>query len=185
MVAGSGAKQPDTRSHCLSESGARQCSVQMFGPQTEDTPYSFVDRPRTSFRVVSVLVWTASAFLLYKAVMEPPTESWAFWGALAIFAVCCYSVINEFMLRPTRVTTIRPVERQLVVQETALWRKKELIASIPRGACFEIALRDGDMNLYEVRIKSTNKGWVTVAEYVSKEDAARIARDANSRLFGS
>jgi hypothetical protein len=76
-----------------------------------------------------------------------------------------------------------PLQRQLVVQETARWRKKELVASIPRSARFEMVRCDSDMNLYEVRIKSTDKGWVMVAEYVSKENAERMARDANSRLL--
>jgi hypothetical protein len=71
-----------------------------------------------------------------------------------------------------------------MVQETARWRKKELVASIPPGARFEVVQGDRDTNLYEVRIKSTDKGWVTVAEYVSKENAERIACDANSRLLG-
>ena len=159
--------------------------MQTFGSQTEDAPpYSLVDGPKASLRIASLLVWSVSAFLLYKAVVEPPTESWVLWGVLAIFAVCCYSVINEFMLRPTRVTTIRPLQRQLVVQETARWHKRELVVSIPTSARFEVVHRDRDMNLYEVRIKSTDKGWVTVAEYVSKENGERMARDANSRLLG-
>jgi hypothetical protein len=88
------------------------------------------------------------------------------------------------MLRPTRVTTIRPLQRQVVVQETAPWRKNELVASIPPGARFEIFQCDGDNSLaHGVRIKSTDKGWLTVAEYVSKEDAEAIASAANSRLL--
>jgi hypothetical protein len=126
--------------------------MQTFGSQAEDATYSLVNRPKASLRIASLLVWSVSAFLLYKAVAEPPAESWVLWGVLAIFAVCCYGVINEFMLRPTRVTTIRPLERQLVVQGTARWHKKELIVSIPPGARFEVSHRDRDMNLYEVQI---------------------------------
>ena len=88
------------------------------------------------------------------------------------------------MLRPTRVTTLWPLERRLLAQETAAWRKKELVVSIPPGALFEIAFCDRDTDLYEVRIKSAENGWVTVAEYVSKNSAEHIARDANSRLLG-
>ena len=157
------------------------------GPQTEDASYSdvafpLVDGPKTSFRIASLLVWSASAFLVYKAVVRWQT-GWILWLVIAFFGICCYGVVNEFMLRPTRVTTIRPLQRQLVVQETARWRKKELVASIPRSARFEVVRCDSDMNLYEVRIKSTDKGWVTVAEYVSKENAERMARDANCRLL--
>jgi len=148
------------------------------------TPYSLVHTPRSSLRLASLLVWSAAAFLLYKAVAEPSAPSWAFWCALAIFVFCCCSVISEFMLQPTRVTTIRPLERQLLVQETATWRKKERMVSLSAGARFEIAFCDRDMNLYEVRIKSTNNDWVIVAEYESKENAERIARDANSELRG-
>jgi hypothetical protein len=58
------------------------------------------------------------------------------------------------------------------------------MVSLSAGARFEIAFCDRDMNLYEVRIKSTNNDWVIVAEYESKENAERIARDANSELRG-
>ena len=150
----------------------------------EDTSHSLTHSPRRSLRLTSVLVWSVAAFLLYKAVRDPAAPSWASWGAFAMFALCCYSVINEFMLRPTRTTTIQPRERQLLVQEIAAWRKKEKIISIAPGAVFEIAFCDRDANLYEVRIKSAGKRWVLVADYVSKEDAERIARDANSKLRG-
>jgi len=176
-----------TKKRCqrlASAEAARDYIVNLSGSQIEHSPYSLVHAPRSSLRIAALLVWSVSAFLLFKAVVEPTAPSWAFWGALAIFAVCCCSVINEFMLRPTRTTTIRPVERQLFVQETAAWRKKELVVSISPGARFEIVFCDRDMNLYEVRIKSANKGWITVAEYVSKQDAERIARDANSKLLG-
>ena len=165
--------------------GARLCCVRLSGYRTEDARYSLVHAPRSSLRIASLLVWSVSAFLLYKAVAEPSAPSWALWGALAIFVLCCYSVINEFMLRPTRATTILPLERRLLVRETAAWRKKERALSIPPGARFEIAFCDRDANLYEVRIKSTDKDWVIVAEYVAKEDAERIARDANYALLGN
>jgi len=117
--------------------------------------------------------------------VDPPAELWARWGILAIFALCCYSVIHEFMLRPTRVTTIRAAQRQVVVQETAPWRKSEIVVSIPPGTRFEIFECDSDNSVaHGVRIKSIDKGWFTVAEYVSKEDAECLASDANSKLLG-
>src|SRR5258708_25344406 len=112
---------------------AGQCDVQIFEPEAGNKPYTFVDRPKISLRIVSLLVWGVSGFLLYKAVVEPPAELWARWGILAIFALCCYSVIHEFMLRPARVTTIRAAQRQVVIQETAPWRKREIVASLPPG----------------------------------------------------
>jgi hypothetical protein len=158
--------------------------MRAFGSQIDDTPCTFIDAPKTSLRVASLLVWSVCAFLLYKAVVEPPSESWIVWGLFAMFAVCCYSVIHEFMLRPMRVTTVRPLQRQIVIQETARWRRKELVASIPPGSRFEIFQCDSDNNqAYGVRIKSTDKGWVTVAEYVSKERSERLASDANSCLL--
>jgi hypothetical protein len=87
------------------------------------------------------------------------------------------------MLRPTRVTTIRPLERQVIVQETAQWRKKRLVASISPDVRFEVFQCESDNSLaHGVRIKSQDKGWITVAEYVSTENAERLAREANFRL---
>jgi hypothetical protein len=166
------------------EKRARQYGVQIFGSRTENTPYTFVDRPKTSLRIVSVLVWSVSAFLLYKAIVESAPNPWILWGALAIFAVCCYSLVHEFMLRPTRVTTIHPLERQVVVQETAAWRKKKLGASISPGIRFEVFQCESDNSLaHGVRIKSPDNGWLTIAEYVSAENAERLARQANFRLL--
>jgi len=45
--------------------------------------------------------------------------NWALWAMLAMFALCFYAVIYEFMLSPMRVTTIQPQQRQVVVHETA------------------------------------------------------------------
>lgn len=151
----------------------------------EDTPYRFVDRPKARLRVVSLLVWGVSAFLLYMAVIDPPGQSWVVFGAFAIFGLCCYSVIHEFLLRPARVTTVRPLQRQVVVEETARWRKNELTVSLPPGTRFETFLCDSDNDIaYGVRIKSVDKRWITVAEYVSKDAAERLAREANARLCG-
>jgi hypothetical protein len=106
-------------------------------------------------------------------------------GILAIFAFCCYSVIHELMLRPTRVTTIRAAQRQVVVEETAPWRKREIVVAIPPGTRFEIFECDSDNSVaHGVRIKSMDKRWFTVAEYVSKENAECLASDANSKLPG-
>jgi hypothetical protein len=152
--------------------------------QIDDAPYTFVDSPKTSLRVVSLLVWSVCAFLLYKAVVDPPSESLVMWGVCVLFAACCYSVIHEFMLRPMRVTTVLPMQRQIVVQETAPWRKREVVASIPPGARFDVFQCDSDNNCaYGVRIKLADKRSVTIAEYVSKEKAERLAGDANSRLL--
>ena len=163
---------------------SRQCDVQKSPHQTEYAPDTFVDRPKTILRVVSLLVWAVSAFLVYKVFVEPPLQTRVVWGVLAIFALCCYSVINEFMLRPTRITTIRPLERRVVVQETARWRKKEVVVAIPPGTRFEVFPCDSDNTVaYGVRIKPAGKGWLTVAEYISKESAERVAREANSKLL--
>jgi hypothetical protein len=159
--------------------------VRISGSGIENIPYTFVDRPKTSLRVLALLGCAVTGFLTYKAVVEPPPVSWAVWAAFGMFAVCCYSAIHEFMLRPTRVTTIHPLERQVVVQETARWRRKELVASIPPGACFEIFPCDNDnSDAYGVRVKSTEGGWLTAAEYVSKDTAEYLTREANYRLFG-
>ncbi len=158
--------------------------MQNFGPATEGA-YTFVDRPKTSLKVVTLLVWTVSRYLIYKAVVQPPPQPWAVPGILLIFALCSYSVLHEFMLRPMRVTTIRPLERQIVVQETARWRKTERVISIPRGDRFEIFQCDSDNAVaHGVRIRSTDRKWLTVAEYLSKDAAEGLARDANSRLGG-
>ena len=163
--------------------------MQEFGREIGDMPYVMVDRPKTSLRVASLLVWSACGFLFYKSVVDPPPESWALWGRLgmlAIFAMCCYAVIREFMLRPTRVTTISALQqRQVVVQEIAPWRKRDIVASIPPGARFETFPCESDNDaVHGVRIKSVDKGWLTVAEYVPKQTAERLAREANSRLVG-
>ena len=149
----------------------------------ENASNSFVHSPRASLRIASALVWSVAAFLLYKA-LDPSAPPWALWGTSAIFALTCYSVLNEFMLRPTRVTTIRPEEREILIQETARWHNKEFVVPITPGARFEVAFCDRDSDLYEVRIKAAGRNPVVVAEYVSKQEAERIARDANSRLAG-
>jgi hypothetical protein len=73
----------------------------------------------------------------------------------------------------------------VVVEETAPWRKREIVVSIPAGTRFEIFECDSDNSVaHGVRIKSIDKGWFTVAEYVSREDAECLASDANSKLLG-
>jgi hypothetical protein len=157
-------------------------AMQTVGPGGDEAPFTFVDRPKASLRVVTVAVWLVSCFLLYKAVVEPPPEPWILWALLAFFALCGYGVIREFMLRPMRVTTV--LRRRVVLEETAPWRKSRLVASIPPGAYFEIFSCDSDSDMSGVRIQSKDNGWLTIAEFVSKEDAELLARDANARLLG-
>lgn len=152
--------------------------------RSDEPTFTFVDPPKTGLRVASLIVWCGSAFLLYKAGVGAPSEGRVLWGALGIFAVCCYSVVHEFMLRPMRVTTIFPSRRQVVVEETAPWRKRQKVTAIHPGARFEVFRCDSDnAEGYGVRIRSQHNGWLTIAEYVSEENAERLARDANSRVL--
>jgi hypothetical protein len=172
--------------HCDLKCHAGQYSVDAFGPEIEKTPYTFTDERKINLRVVSVLVWSVSAFLLYKGVVETPIDVRVWWITIAIFVLCSGSVVYEFMYRPRRVTTIRLQERQVVIQETAPWRSKSLVASIPPGMHFEVFQCDSDNTVaHGVRIRSSEKRWITVAEYVSREKAELLAREANLRLMGS
>ncbi len=157
--------------------------MQMAGTGGDGAVLSFVDRPKVSLRAVTLAVWGVGGFLLYKAVVERPPGPWILTAALAFFAVCSYAVIWEFMCRPVRVTTIRASRREVVVQETAPWRRKEIVSSIPPGGRFETFPCDSDNVMYfGVRIRSQGGKWVTIADYLSKGAAEYLAREANGKL---
>jgi hypothetical protein len=144
--------------------------VQTFESRDDELTFTLVDPRKAGLRIASLIVWCGSVFLLYKAAVEAPSEGWVLWGTLGIFAVCCYSVVHEFMLRPMRVTTVFPWRRQIVVQETAPWRKRQKVTSIPPAARFEVFRCDSDnAEGYGVRVRSQDNGWLTIAEYVSEK----------------
>jgi hypothetical protein len=117
---------------------------------------SLVDRPKTSVRVVTVGVWTGSAFLLYKAMVEPAQRVF-WWTVVGMFMLCTVLTIREFLFRPVRVTTIRPTSREVVLEEAAPLRKRRSVKSLPFGSKFEISLCDSDNTLaYEVRIRTAD-----------------------------
>jgi hypothetical protein len=146
---------------------------------------SLVDRPKTSVRVVTVAVWTVSAFLLYKAVVEPPAQSLVWWVVFGMFLLCTVLTIREFLFRPVRVTTIRPRSREVVLEESAPLRKRRSVKCLPLGSKFEISLCDSDNTLaYEVRIRTADNRWLTVADFLSKHEAEDMADRANAELNG-
>jgi hypothetical protein len=102
---------------------------------------TFVNRPKSTLRVVTLAVWGVAGFLLYKAVMEPSSEPWVLRAIVGFFVLCCYLVIREFKLRPTRITTVCPLRRQIQVQETAPWRKRRVVASVPLGLVSSVSMR--------------------------------------------
>lgn len=158
--------------------------MQVSGPETGTGPYTFVDRPKTSLKVVSVVVWIVTAFLMYKALVEPPEERWAVFMMFAVFCACSYAVMHEFLLRPTRQTTIHPLQRRVVVQETSWGRNRELVRSIAPDTRFEIFECDSDNSAaYGVRVKAMENGWLTVAEFLSKTHAERLMREAIRTLL--
>jgi hypothetical protein len=56
---------------------------------------------------------------------------------------------------------------------------------LPKGATFEILQRDWEnIASFQVRIKSNEYGWLTIAEYLSKKEAEHIVKEANTRLRG-
>jgi hypothetical protein len=145
---------------------------------------SLVDRPKARVRVVTVGVWAVSAFLLYKAVVEPPAQS-VVWTVVGMFLLCTVLTIREFLFRPIRVTTIRPRSREVVLEEAAPLRRRRSVKSLPFGTKFEITLCDSDNSLaYEVRIRTADNKWLTVADYLSKEEAKIMADRANAELNG-
>jgi hypothetical protein len=152
--------------------------------QAPELTFTVMDPPKTGLRVAWILVWCVSAFLLYKAVVEAPPEGWVLWGALGFFAIGCYSVVREFMLRPMRTTTtVFPARREIVVEETAPWRKRRTVTSIPASARFEVFRCDGDSTEgFGVRIRAQDINWLTLAGHVTEERAESVAHDVNSRL---
>jgi hypothetical protein len=154
-------------------------------PTGGDFP-TIVDRPKTSVRIATFAVWTVSCFLLYKAVLEPPAQSVVWWIVVGMFTLCSFLTIREFLLRPVRITTIRPRSRELVLEETALLRKRRSVTTLPFGSKFEISLCDSDnTQAYEVRVRTADKKWLTVADFLSKHHAEEIADRANAELSGS
>jgi hypothetical protein len=151
----------------------------MSGPET----FILVDRPKGAMKVVSVLVWMVASFLMYKVFAEPPESRWVVFGVVTIFCACSYAVLREFLLRPTRRTAIHARERRIVIQETAWRLNREVVGSIGPDTRFEIFECDTDNNVaYGVRVKSAREGWITVADFVKKSHAERLARDANRAL---
>ena len=146
---------------------------------------SFVDRPKTNIRVVTVGVWAVSTFLVYKAIVEPPAQRVIWWIAVGMFILCTVLTIREFLFRPVRVTTIRARDREIVLEEHALLRKRRWVSSVPLGSKFEISLCDSDNALaYEVRIRTADNKWLTIAEYLSKHEAEEMADRANAAMSG-
>ena len=155
--------------------------VRSFQRRMEENLYRLAERPKSYLRVLSLLVWSASVLLLYMLIIHPSAQSWPVWAAFAMFVL--FSVIGEFLLRPARIPSARPLRRQVVVQQMARWRNNEMGVSLPPGTRFEIFVcHGGHGGGYGVRIKSADQRWITVAEYVSKEAAERLAGEANSRL---
>jgi hypothetical protein len=161
-----------------------ETSSNLSQPTGGDLP-SLMDRPKTSVRVVTVAVWAVSAFLLYKAVVEPPAQSVVGWIVVGMFLLYTVLTIREFLLRPVRVTTIRPRSREVVLEEAAPLRKRRSVKSLPFGSKFEISLCDSDNTLaYEVRIRTADNRWLTVADFLSKHEAEDMANRANAELNG-
>jgi hypothetical protein len=164
-------------------------------PDVDDSISTFVDRPKRALRVVTMAIWGVACFLLYEAVVTKPDELWVLprdgrifrlWvlpGTAGFFAWCCCLVVREFKLRPTRVTTVCRLRREVVVQETAPWRKRRVVASVSPGSRFEIFRCDGsDVMYFGVRIRSQEDSWVTIADYLLKNQAEDLARAANAKL---
>jgi hypothetical protein len=102
-----------------------------------------------------------------------------------MFILCTVLTVRELSFRPVRVTTIRSRSREVVLEEAAPLRKRRSVKSLPFGAKFEISLGDSDNSLaYEVRIRTADNKWLTIAEYLSKEEAEIIADRANAELNG-
>jgi hypothetical protein len=163
---------------------AMETSPSTFNPDGGGLP-SFVDRPKTSVRIVTVAVGTVSAFLLYQAVVEPPAQRIIWWVVFGTFILCTLLAIREFLFRPVRVTTIKPTRREVVLDESAPLRRRRSITSLPHGSRFEITLCDSDNRLaYEVRIRAADNKWITIADFLSKEEAEVMADRANADLNG-
>jgi hypothetical protein len=155
--------------------------VQAQNSTSDSGSFKYVDKPKTNMRIVTLLVWGVSCFLGFKAVTEPPSDRWVLPLVLGFFVLCSSLLVGEFMLRPTRTTCYDPVQRKLVIQETARWRKKEQVASISPSERFQVFHCDSDPSVlvYGVRIRSTDNDWLTIADYLPKERAEDLARQAN------
>ena len=144
---------------------------------------TFLDRPKTSLRIVTLAIWGVGAFLLYKATVTGPADPWVLWCALAFFIIVSCAVVREFAFRPTRVTRLYPLQRKIEILESAAWRNRRVLASIPRGARFEVFQCDSDdVGYFGVRIRSENGERVTVADYLLKRRAESLAYEANASL---
>lgn len=143
--------------------------------------FTYVDKPKAHMRITTLLVWGASCVLLYKAFTVPPDNPWIFWLVVGFFGLCSSLLVREFMLSPTRTTSYDLAQRKLVIQETSPWRKKERIASISRGERFQVFHCDSDPSVlvYGVRIRSIDNEWITIADYLPKDRADDLARQAN------
>ena len=143
--------------------------------------FRYVDKPKTNMRIVTLLVWGVSCFLGFKAITEPPSDGWVLPLVLGFFVLCSSLLVREFMLRPTRTTFYDPAQRKLVIQGAARWRKKERVASISPSERFQVFHCDSDPSVlvYGVRIRSTDNDWLTIADYLPRERADELARQAN------
>lgn len=149
-----------------------------------DGVYTVVDRRRPAVKAMTALVWFGASYMLYRVKLQPPADQpFAVPGTIVFFAVCSFLLVYELMLHPIRVTTIRPLQREVVIRETARWRKRERVMPIGPGIYFEMHRWDSEASSsYGVRFRSPNKKWLTIAEHLSKDEAERIAREANARL---
>ena len=144
--------------------------------------FTFVDRPKTYLKIVTLMIWGVACFLLYKALGEP-VLSWPLPITSAFFVLCSCLVLREFLFRPTRVTTLNPDHSEIVIQETAPLRRRRVAASLSKASRFEVRQCDSENTAsFEVRIQSNDRGWVIVAEYLSKNAAEHLADDANRIL---
>jgi hypothetical protein len=146
------------------------------------TPFKFVDRPKVSLKVVSLLFAAVAGFMFWKAV-GAGTPTWALWGAAGFLALGGLLSVREFLYRPVRVTTIDPVKSELVVEETAPLRRRRIVAEIPTGARFETYECDSDNTpVFGVRVKAVHGRWVVVGDYLSRQKAEALAAEANRAL---
>jgi len=143
-----------------------------------------VDRPKMHLKLGSLLVLGGTGFLLYKSIMVPSLSGWQEAGPCAIFALSCYAVVREFRLRPTRRTTIDADRHQVIVRESAAWRERELAGTVASGDRFEVYTCDHETGSRGVRIKTAERKWLVIAEYLRKEDAEWLMRKANVKLTG-
>jgi hypothetical protein len=143
----------------------------------------FVDKPKVSQKVGSLLFTAVTGFMFSMAVVSGPSAGVFFWGPTGLFALGCLLTTREFLYRPVRITTIDPAKSELVVEETAPLRRRRIVAQIPRGACFETYACDADGTPYfGVRVKAEHGGWIVVGDYLLRHKAEALAVEATHAL---